>query len=146
METKEKKFFHDTKAYFWDNPYLFKEGKHGVLRRCIPYKEVGSFLYHCHNSKYGGHFGSTRTISTILQYGLCWHTIFKDAFFMWKADKCQIVGNIPKRDEMPLNNILTIELFYIYGIEFMGSFPSSFGSQYILVATDYVFQVASSHH
>ncbi|CAL8988253.1 unnamed protein product, partial [Prunus brigantina] len=39
---------------------------------------------------------------------------------------------------MPLNNILVVELFDVWGIDFMGPFPSSFGYIYILVAVDYV--------
>ena len=39
---------------------------------------------------------------------------------------------------MPLNLILEIELFNVWGIDFMGPFSSSFGHQYILVAVDYV--------
>ncbi|KAL5551667.1 hypothetical protein UlMin_001843 [Ulmus minor] len=39
---------------------------------------------------------------------------------------------------MPLNNILEIELFDVWGIDFMGPFPPSFGNLYILVAVDYV--------
>ena len=39
---------------------------------------------------------------------------------------------------MPLNNILELEIFDVWGIDFMGPFPSSFGNQYILVAVDYV--------
>ena len=39
---------------------------------------------------------------------------------------------------MPLNIILEVELFDVWGIDFMGPFPSSFSNQYILVAVDYV--------
>ncbi|XP_039683802.1 uncharacterized protein [Medicago truncatula] len=39
---------------------------------------------------------------------------------------------------MPLNNILEVEIFYVWGVDFMRPFPSSFGNQYILVAVDYV--------
>jgi len=39
---------------------------------------------------------------------------------------------------MPLNNILEVEIFDVWGVDFMGPFPSSFGNQYILVAVDYV--------
>ncbi|XP_074292941.1 uncharacterized protein LOC141619815 [Silene latifolia] len=41
-------------------------------------------------------------------------------------------------EEMPLNNILEVELFDVWGVDFMGPFPSSFGNHYILVAVDYV--------
>jgi len=33
-----------------------------------------------------------------------------------------------KRDMMPLNPILKIELFNVWGIDFMGPFPNSFGN------------------
>lgn len=39
---------------------------------------------------------------------------------------------------MPLTSILKDEIFYVWGIEFMGTFPLSFGNLYILVAVDYV--------
>ena len=39
---------------------------------------------------------------------------------------------------MPLNPILAIKIFYCWGIDFMGSFPSSFDFLYILHAVDYV--------
>ena len=39
---------------------------------------------------------------------------------------------------MPLINILEVEVFYVWGIDFMRPFPPSFGNLYILVAVDYV--------
>ena len=39
---------------------------------------------------------------------------------------------------MPLKGILEVELFDVWGIDFMGPFPVSFGNRYILVAVDYV--------
>ena len=39
---------------------------------------------------------------------------------------------------MPLNPSLEVELFDVWGIDFMGPFPSSGGNKYILVAVDYV--------
>jgi len=39
---------------------------------------------------------------------------------------------------MPLNPILIVEIFDVWGIDFVGSFPNSFGYLYILVAVDYV--------
>jgi len=34
--------------------------------------------------------------------------------------------------------ILVSEFFYVWGINFMGPFPSSFGNLYILFVVDYV--------
>ena len=47
-------------------------------------------------------------------------------------------GNISKRNEPPLQPILEVELFDIWGMDFMGSFPSSFSNLYILLVVDYV--------
>ncbi|CAA7052542.1 unnamed protein product [Microthlaspi erraticum] len=66
--------------------------------------------------------------------------LFKDAAsYIAKCDPCQRKGGITKRDEMPLNPILEVEIFDVWGIDFMGPFkPSSNGHNYILVAVDYV--------
>ena len=39
---------------------------------------------------------------------------------------------------MPLTPILIVEIFDVWGIDFMGPFLPSFGFEYILVAVDYV--------
>ena len=39
---------------------------------------------------------------------------------------------------MPLHSILEVEIFDVWGIDFMGPFPSSYGNEYVLVAVDYV--------
>nr|GEU69847.1 reverse transcriptase domain-containing protein [Tanacetum cinerariifolium] len=47
-------------------------------------------------------------------------------------------GKISQRDEMPQNAIQFCEIFDVWGIDFMGPFPSSKGKKYILVAVDYL--------
>ncbi|GJR12651.1 reverse transcriptase domain-containing protein [Tanacetum coccineum] len=47
-------------------------------------------------------------------------------------------GKILQRDEMPQNSIQVCEIFDVWGINFMGPFPSSRGNKYILVAVDYL--------
>ena len=49
-----------------------------------------------------------------------------------------MIGRISKLNMMPVNLILKVELFDVWGINFMGPFPNSFGHQYILLAVDYV--------
>ncbi|KAH9697752.1 hypothetical protein KPL71_023740 [Citrus sinensis] len=93
----------------------------------------------CHVATYGGHFGGHKIAAKVLQSGYYWPTIFKDAYeFVKCCDMCQRTGNITKRHEMPLTNILEVEVFDVWGIDFMGPFPPSFGNLYILVAVDYV--------
>ena len=59
---------------------------------------------------------------------------------MKRHDRCQWVGNISRRNEMSLNNILEVEIFNVWGIGFMGPFPVSFGNLYIFLAFDYILK------
>ena len=87
----------------------------------------------------GGHFGASKTVSKVLQSGFWWPTLFKDARkYVLTCDRCQRTGNISKKQEMPLKGILEIEIFDVWGIDFMGPFPTSLGYKYILVMVDYV--------
>nr|GFB32667.1 reverse transcriptase domain-containing protein [Tanacetum cinerariifolium] len=47
-------------------------------------------------------------------------------------------GKISQKDEMPQNSIQICKIFNVWGIDFMGPFPSSKGNKYILVAVDYL--------
>ncbi|KAG7572472.1 Ribonuclease H-like superfamily [Arabidopsis suecica] len=137
---QKKKFFRDINHYYWDEPYLYKKGTDGLFRRCIAEEEVQGVLEHCHGSAYGGHFATFKTVQKVLQAGLWWPSMFKDAYgFIAKCVPCQRMGNITRRNEMPQNPILEVEVFDVWGIDFMGPFnPASYGNKYILVAVDYV--------
>ncbi|CAN6570912.1 unnamed protein product [Malus baccata var. baccata] len=136
---ERRKFLAMVKHYVWDEPYLFKYCPDQIIRRCVPESEQQSILTFSHTLACGGHFGAKKTSLKVLQSGFFWPTLFKDAFdFCSKCDRCQKMGNISRRNEMPLNNILVVELFDVWGIDFMGPFPSSFGHLYILVVVDYV--------
>ena len=98
-----------------------------------------SILNHCHTLACGGHFGGNRTTAKVLQSGFYCPTLFKDAHqFVPTYDKCQRIGSISKGDELPLQPILEVELFDIWGMDFMGPFPSFFSNLYILLSVDYV--------
>ncbi|XP_062093965.1 uncharacterized protein LOC133799998 [Humulus lupulus] len=45
---------------------------------------------------------------------------------------------ISRRDQIPMNGILEVELFDVCGIDFMGPFPSSYNNKYILLAVEYI--------
>ncbi|KAK1602530.1 hypothetical protein QYE76_017961, partial [Lolium multiflorum] len=136
---QRRKFFYDLRHYFWDDPHLYKEGVDGIMRRCVPEYEQQEILSKCHGSVYGGHHAGDRTAQKVLQSGFYWPTLFKDARkFILSCDECQRVGNISRRNEMPMNYTLVIEPFDCWGFDFMGPFPSSEGNTHILVAVDYV--------
>ncbi|GKV31349.1 hypothetical protein SLEP1_g40045 [Rubroshorea leprosula] len=136
---QKKKFFSDIKHYLWEEPFLCKICGDGMIRRCVPQEEVDAILSFCHDKEVGGHFGASKTASKVLQCGFCWPSLFKDAYaYVSACDQCQRTGNISRRHEMPLTNILVCDIFDVWGIDFIGPFPSSFGKAYILVAVDYV--------
>ena len=75
----------------------------------------------------------------VLHSGFYWPSLFKNGYTMCKqCDKCQRLGKISRRHMMPLNPILVVDLFDVWGIDFMGPFPTSFDYAYILVGVDYV--------
>ena len=110
-----------------------------MIRRCVLEEEVESILTHCQVLACGGHFGGNRIAVKVFQSGFYWPTLFKDAHhFVSTCDKCQRMGSISKWDEPPSQPILEVELFDIWGMDFMGPFPSYFSKLYILLAADYV--------
>ncbi|GJS02032.1 reverse transcriptase domain-containing protein [Tanacetum coccineum] len=93
----------------------------------------------CHNDLQGGHHSANYTARKVFDSGFFWPTIYKDAINLVKhCDACQRQGKISQRDEMPQNAIQVCEIFDLWGIDFMGPFPSSKGNKYILVAVDYL--------
>ncbi|GJV97995.1 reverse transcriptase domain-containing protein [Tanacetum coccineum] len=140
MSTQQKnKFFKDVKHYFWDDPFLFKTCADQVIRRCVSGQEAVDILTACHSGPTGGHYGANYTAKKVFDSGFYWPTIYKDAHELVKnCDSCQRQGKISQRDEMPQNSIQVCEIFDVWGIDFMGPFPSSRGNKYILVAVDYL--------
>ncbi|KAM1996770.1 hypothetical protein ACFX15_029683 [Malus domestica] len=108
-----------------------------ILRRCVHDCEFLSILRFCHTYACGGHFGTQRTALKVLECGFYWPMLFKDArTYCLTCDRCQRMGNIGTKDQMPQRSF--VEIFDVWGIDFMGPFPPSYGFTYILLAIDYV--------
>ena len=136
---QKKRFFAHLKHYYWEEQILYRHCTDQVIRRCVPEDEMHSILNHCHTLPCGGHFGGQRTAAKVLQSGFYWPSLFKDAhLFVSTCDKCQRMGNISIKDEPPMHPILEVELFDLWGIDFMGPFPVSYNNLYILLAVEYV--------
>jgi hypothetical protein len=75
----------------------------------------------------------------VLNAGFYWPSIHKDAHeFSCLYVHCQSIGNMNPKDMMTLNPILEVEIFDAWDIDFMGSFVTSFGYQFIFVTINYV--------
>ncbi|XP_059639472.1 uncharacterized protein LOC132281823 [Cornus florida] len=106
---------------------------------CVPEINQESVISFCHDQACGGHFSCKRIAAKILQSGFYWPTLFKDTHIYYMAcQRYQLLGKITKRNEWPQQPVLVVEIFDVWGIDFMGPFPSSYGCLYILLAVDYV--------
>nr|GFB80024.1 reverse transcriptase domain-containing protein [Tanacetum cinerariifolium] len=138
---QKQEFFKDARHYFWDDPYLFRTCPDQIIRRCVSGKEAIDILNAYYSGPTGGHYGANYTAKKVFDLGFYLPTIYKDAFELVKnCDSCQRLGKISQRDEMPQNTIQVYEIFDVWGIDFMGLFPSSKGNKYILVAVDYLLK------
>nr|GEV58301.1 reverse transcriptase domain-containing protein [Tanacetum cinerariifolium] len=83
-------------------------------------KKAFEILKAFHEGPSRGHHGANLTAKKVFDAGFFWPSIYRDAY------------------EMPQNSIQVCEIFDIWGIDFMGPFPSSKGNKYILVTVDYL--------
>ncbi|GKD92277.1 reverse transcriptase domain-containing protein [Tanacetum coccineum] len=112
-----------------------------VISRCVHGQEAIDILTACHNEPTRGHHGANYTAKKVFESGFYWPTIYRDAHDMVKScDSCQRQGKISQKDEMPQNTIQVCEIFDVWGIDFMGPFPSSRGNKYILMSVDYLYK------
>ncbi|GJU32588.1 reverse transcriptase domain-containing protein [Tanacetum coccineum] len=140
MSSQQKnKIFKEVKHYFWDDPFLFKICADQMIWRCVHGKEALDILEACHNRPTGGHHGANLTAKKVFDAGFFWPSIYKDAHELVKnCELCQRQEKISQRDEMPQNSIQVCKIFDVWGIDFIGPFPSSRGNKYILVVVDYL--------
>ena len=141
-KTQDRKFFFSKiHSYYWEDPFLYKYCDDQRIRRCVPDGKKQGILSHYHENACGGHYAPQKTAMKVLQSGYYWPSLFKDYHTICReCNKCQRLGKISRRHMMPLNPILVVDLFNVWGIDFMGPFPSSFGYIYILVGDDYVLK------
>jgi hypothetical protein len=106
------KFLSKVKDFLWDDPYLFKYCPDQIIRRCIPEIDQNNVISFCHDHACGGHFSANKTAAKILQCGFYWPTLFSDArAYCTSCERCQKLGCISKRNMLPLNPILIVEIF-----------------------------------
>jgi hypothetical protein len=140
----QRRIVFESRKYFWDSPYLFKLGNDGVMRRCVPREERQEILRKSTRRSTVDTiaiFGPKKKCGTADSFGWRCMKILKDMLHHApnaKEPECQRTGNISQRNAMPLKYNLQIDLFDVWGIDFMGPFKNSHGFEHILVIVDYV--------
>jgi hypothetical protein len=90
----------------------------------------------------GGHISRNETTINILQAGLWWPTLFKDAKeYSHACNLCQRVGKPSHRDEFPLHLIHALQAFEKWVVDFIGPINSPANNskeRYIITATNYL--------
>jgi transposase InsO family protein len=96
-------------------------------------------LRKCHSAEYGGHYSHFRTQEKVWSSRFHWSEKHEDTNrYVASCPECQRTRNISQRNSMPLKYKLQIDLFDVWGIDFMGPFKNSHRYEYILVTVDYV--------
>nr|GEW21264.1 reverse transcriptase domain-containing protein [Tanacetum cinerariifolium] len=122
-----------------ESKYTMTEKEMLAVVSCVSGQEAIDILKACQSGPIEGHHGPNYTTRKVFDSGFYWPTIYRDAQNLVKnCNVCQRQGKISQRNEMPQNSIQVFENFDIWGIDFMGQFPSSRGNKYILVAVDYL--------
>nr|GMD35973.1 Integrase, catalytic core [Ipomoea batatas] len=90
---KRKRFLHDVRDYFWDEPLLFKRCVDGIVRRCIPEEEFKAVA----SSPDGGPDGGLRTAVKRRQ----WRLVSSAALLRWRrgADERRVTTSEATRRE-----------------------------------------------
>ncbi|CAN6487396.1 unnamed protein product [Victoria cruziana] len=124
---QREQFLSQVRYFYWDEPDLFKYCADQVFRRCVPEEEFQSILSFFHAKACGGHYSGRKTTAKVLQSGFFWPTLHKDAYIFCKhCLRCQQMGSISRRDSMSMTPILVVDIFDVWGIDFMGPFSPSF--------------------
>ena len=136
---KKRALVIQARNYTWAAGALYRLGKDGILRRCIPEIERMGLMEEAHEGEAGGHMSGEVTARKLLQGGFWWDSMFKDSQEWTKGcDVCQQMGWPLPGNMGPLHTIQPLAPFMKWGIDFMGPFKSKGKHKYIIAATDYV--------
>ncbi|RVW83854.1 Retrovirus-related Pol polyprotein from transposon 17.6 [Vitis vinifera] len=104
-------------AYYWEEPFIFKYCADQIIRKCVPEEEQQGILNHCHENACGGHFASQKTTIKVLQSGLLGHLFSKmPTSCVEVVIDAKGLGRLTKRNQMPMNPILIVELFDVWAL------------------------------
>jgi hypothetical protein len=121
--------------------HLYKLGVDKILRIFFMEHQRPIILVESHEGIVGGHYAGKDTMQTVLHAGLWWPIVHKDSKeCYYKHDVFQRVGNLSRRDEMPLRPQINLQVFDKWEVDFVGPINPSIrisGARYIIIVTEY---------
>ena len=119
---------------------LYKQNHEGIYLRCVGKDEARNILEHFHDKWGTVHGSGLATTHWILRAGYYWPTLFKDTHEHVKTCHiCQMSAKRERNPAMPLQLIIEVRPFAMWGLDFIGPInpPSSVQHKYIPTANDY---------
>ncbi|KAH7434989.1 hypothetical protein KP509_06G043800 [Ceratopteris richardii] len=102
---QKKRLLIKSRPYTFIKDKLYRQGKDDRFRKCLEEEEVREVLHFAHEGTGGGHLPGHIMSQRILDAGLWWPTLFKDADEWGKAcDICQRCG--PKSTKQRHNPLI----------------------------------------
>jgi len=145
-EYERTKLKSEVKYYIWENPILWRISSDQVVRRCVPDIEIPYVLEFCHSSPFGGHYDTQRTGRKVLDCGLYWPIIFKDAQKVY--ENCEHVKGQqdPLQEGMKcLNNPCYIVRYLIFGVLILWVISSFFWVYLYFACCRLCLQMGGNH-
>ena len=96
---QRKKFALKSRPFLIIAGALYRRGADQIIRRCVPEEEQKAVLQEAHFGVVGGHFSGEITGRKIMQSGLWWPLLIRDAHtFAKECVQCQKLGQPTNKD------------------------------------------------
>ncbi|KAL2232086.1 UNVERIFIED_CONTAM: Ribonuclease HI [Sesamum indicum] len=109
---------------------LYKRTPEGVLLKCLDAERAWYVLREIHEGSCGNHSGGRSLAQKILRQGYFWPTVVEDAKdFAKKCESCQRYAGLLHSPATPLEPLKVACPFDKWGIDIVGPFPPSGGTE-----------------
>ena len=134
-----KKLKYKAARYVLTNGILYRRGIMAGLQRCVHPTEVKELIEEIHEGSCGANVAGRTLLQRVMTQGYYWQTMRAVCItYAKKCDKCQRFSSIQRTPQELLTPITSPWPFAMWGIDLVGSLPTTRGRlKYLAVAVDY---------